>query len=69
MSIGTYVRAGRSEQSNRAMRNLFCFVGLGFRVCLPYRHRRDCAAPKPGKKKQNRYDYGYAILIVHSFLE
>ena len=39
-------------------------------VCaLPYRHRRDCGAPKPGKKKQNRYDYGYAILIVHSFLE
>jgi hypothetical protein len=34
-------------------------------VCSPYLHRRDCGTPKPGKKKQKRYDYGCAILILH----
>jgi hypothetical protein len=36
-------------------------------VCSPYRDRRDCGAPKPGKKKQKRYNYGCAILIFHRF--
>ena len=42
-------------------------VGLGFRVCSPYCHGRDCGTPKPGKKKQERYDYAYAVLIIHRF--
>ena len=48
-----------------AMHN--CAVGLGFRVCSPYRHGRDCSTPKPGKKKQKRYDYACAVLIDHRF--
>jgi hypothetical protein len=50
-----------------AMRNLFCFLGLGLLACSPYLHRRDCGAPKPRKKKQKRYDYGCAVVIVHRF--
>jgi len=48
-----------------AMHN--CAVGLGFRVCSPYRHGRDRCTPKPGKKKQKRYDYARAVLIIHRF--
>ena len=33
----------------------------------PYRHGRDCGTPKPGKKKQKRYDCAYAVLIIHRF--
>src|SRR6516162_10239959 len=48
-----------------AMHN--CAVGLGFRVCSPYCRGRDCGTPKPGKKKQNRYDYACDVLIIHRF--
>src|SRR5262249_52384161 len=48
-----------------AMRN--CPVGFGFRVCSPYRHGRDCGTPKPGQKKQKRYDCAYAVLVIHRF--
>jgi len=50
-----------------AMRNLFRFLGLGLRVYSPYRHCRGCGSRQPGKKKQKRYDYGCAVLIVHRF--
>src|SRR5262249_8479328 len=40
---------------------------FGFRVCSPYRHGRDRGTPKPGKKKQKRYDYACAVLIIHRF--
>ena len=48
-----------------AIRN--CPVGFGFRVCLPQRLGRDCGTPKPGKKKQKRYDYACAVLVIHRF--
>jgi hypothetical protein len=68
-SVGFGMASRTQSATQSGMRNLFCFLDLGFRVCLPYRHRRECSAPKPGKKKQKRYDYGHAILIVHSFLQ
>ena len=40
---------------------------FGFRVCLPYRHGRGCGTPKPGKKKQKRYDNACAVLVIHRF--
>src|SRR5215475_1922375 len=40
---------------------------FGIRVCSPYRHGRGCCTPKPGKKKQKRYDYARAVLIIHRF--
>jgi hypothetical protein len=65
IGCGTVSQAQSAMQS--AMRNLFCFLGLGLRACSPYRHRRDCGAPQPGKQKQKRYDYGCAVVIVHRF--
>jgi hypothetical protein len=55
VGCGTTNRAPSATQS--ATRNLFCFLGLGLRACSPYLHRRDCATPKPRKKKQKRYDF------------
>ena len=69
LPFGAFGVIGTSRCERNRVRNLFCFPDLGFRVCLPYRHRRECSPPKPGKKKQKRYDYGHAILIIHSFLE
>lgn len=57
---------GQTQSATQsAMRN--CPVGFGFRVCSPYRHDRDCGTPKPGKKKQKRYDYACAVLVIHRF--
>ena len=53
------------SETQSAMHN--CAVGLGFRVCSPYCHGQDCGTPKPRKKKQKRYDYACAVLIIHRF--
>ena len=60
-------RAGRSQQRSRLCAIYFAFFGLGLRACSPYLRRRDCGPPKPRKKKQKRYDYACAVLIVHRF--
>src|SRR5262249_937310 len=62
-ACGTPARMPSATQS--ATRN--CPVGFGFRACSPYRRGRDCGTPKPGKKKQKRYDYACAVLIIHRF--
>lgn len=49
------------------VRDLVFFVGLALPECSPYLHRRDCSAPKPGKKKQKRYNYSCAVQILHKF--
>jgi len=67
-SIGCGTVSQAQSATQTATRNLFCFLGLGLRACSPYRHRRDCGAAKPGKKKQKRYDYGCAVVIIHRFL-
>ena len=58
-------RAKRGQQRNRLCAIYFARLVWDFRVCSPYRHRRDCGTSKPGKKKQKRYDYGCAILNLH----
>jgi hypothetical protein len=46
---------------------LFCFPVVRFDVLSPDRDGRYCSAPKPGKEKQKSYNYGSAIVMVHSF--
>jgi hypothetical protein len=61
-------KAGESLRGNLASEVLFCFAGLRFQVFSPYRDSRYCGAPKPGKEKQESYDYRSAIFMVHRFL-
>jgi hypothetical protein len=61
---------GTAGHKRNQQRNRLCAIaplGFGFRVCSPYRHGRDCGTPKPGKKKQKRYGYACAVLVIHRF--
>jgi hypothetical protein len=58
---GLAVRLDPFRVLDSGVRNLVSFGGLARPECSPYLHRRDCSAPKPGKKKQKRYNYSCAV--------